>query len=94
MDIPDFGPYHINLGEILNHLSIDNCYSDTTANRLLPFKYVLDYQNYITEPNPRQAFASACRTGCESEKYAYAGIQLTEQKNGLECWCGDTQPLK
>ena len=70
----------------------DFCYSDTSANRLLPFKYVLDYQNYINEPI--NAYAFACRDGCLSVKYAYAGVQLTEQKDELECWCGDTQPLK
>ena len=72
----------------------DYCYSDTSANRLLPFKYVLDYQSYIGVNKPINEYQFACRDGCLSEKYAYAGVQLTEQKDGLECWCGDTQPLK
>ena len=70
------------------------CYSDTTSNRLLPFKHDLDYQDYISDAKPRQAYAMACKNGCLAEEYAYGGIQLTQQKDGLECWCGDTQPLK
>ena len=78
-----------NSGDLLTETT-SICYSDSTANRLLPFKLTLDY----LDTHNRVTYGTDCANGCGAINYAYGGVQLTEQRDKLECWCGDTQPLR
>ena len=79
-------------GEQLDDSSTENCYSDLSENRLLPYKASLDFDS--NTHSTLDLYKDACENSCETASYEYFGVQLTEQKDGLECWCGHTQPLK
>ena len=79
-------------GEQLDVSATDNCYSDLSENRLLPYKSTLDFDS--ATHSTFNLYRDACENSCETANYEYFGVQLTEQKDELECWCGHTQPLK
>ena len=79
------------LGEQLTISASENCYSDLSENRLLPYKATLDFD---LGTHTSLSYRDACKASCETTKYEYFGVQLTQPKDGLECWCGHTQPLK
>ena len=72
--------------------STENCYSDLSENRLLPYKTPLDFDSGTHLK--LDLYREACKNLCGTENYEYFGVQLTELTDGLECWCGHTQPLK
>ena len=79
------------LGEPIPSSATENCYSDSSENRLFPFKSNLEFES---TRHSFETYQNDCMSSCTAGYFAYFGIQLTELKDGLECWCGHTQPLR